>query len=47
MLHKIRIALVVIIMAAAVAIMAAAVVSPAHHALAGFYREGDFGFFGF
>jgi hypothetical protein len=48
MLHKIRIALVVTIMAAAVTIMAVAVVSPADHALAlGFYRDGDFGFFGF
>jgi len=47
MQQTIRIALVVTIMAVAVTIMAAAVVSPAHHALAGFYREGDFGFFGF
>ena len=48
MLHKIRIALVVAIMAAAVTIMAVTAVSPADHALAlGFYRDGDFGLFGF
>jgi hypothetical protein len=48
MLHKIRIALVVTIMAAAVTIMAVAVVSPAGHASAlGFYSGGDYGYFGF